>query len=203
MTVVIDYGMGNLHSVSKALEVVGAKAVVTRDPQRLREAERIVLPGVGAFAQGMRHLKELNLIEALKEEVLVKKKPFLGICLGMQLTARMGEEGGPCDGLGWIDANVRRFDFDSKEFKVPHMGWNDVGFVRESPLFKGLRSPTTFYFVHSYHVVPQSHDCVVGVCEHGVVFAAAIGLENIHLVQFHPEKSQNNGLQVMENFLGL
>src|SRR3989339_1269493 len=127
--VVIDYGMGNLHSVSKALETVGADVLVSADPKDLKNADQIVLPGVGSFDQGMARLSELGLIDKLNEEVIIKKKPFLGICLGMHLAAKIGEEGGTTNGLGWIDAKVVRFDLKAKELKVPHMGWDDVSFI--------------------------------------------------------------------------
>lgn len=203
MVAVIDYEMGNLHSVSKALETVGADVVVTRRSQDFQSADRIVLPGVGSFAQGMQHLKELNIIDTLYEQIIVKKKPFLGICLGMQLIAKLGEEYGNNNGLGWIDAKVVKFDFPSHELKVPHMGWNDVEFIKGSPLFEGLSSPTTFYFVHSYHFVPENQDVVTGLCHYGNKFVASVSNNNIHLVQFHPEKSQDKGLQVLENFLDI
>ena len=203
MVVVIDYGMGNLHSVEKALETCGADVVVTNKIEEIKEADKIVLPGVGSFSQGVEHLTELNLIDTLTEEVMVKQKPFLGICLGMQLAATEGEEYGESKGLGWIDAKVVKFDVDSKEFKVPHMGWNDVEFEKESPLFNRLKSPTTFYFVHSYHFVPADSNIITGSCAHGNKFAASVSVDNIHLVQFHPEKSQDKGLQVLENFIDL
>lgn len=202
MTVaVVDYGMGNLHSVSKALETAGADVLISDNPRDIEQAERIVLPGVGSFAQGIRHLFDLNLVDMLNEQVLVKKKPFLGICLGMQLAAKTGEEHGLHNGLGWVDAKVVRFNFRDKEFKVPHLGWNDVEFIKETPLFKGLKSPTTFYFVHSYHFVPNGQGATTGLCDYGGRFVASVCLDNIYLVQFHPEKSQGDGLKVLENFL--
>lgn len=201
MVVIIDYGMGNLHSISKALETVGADVLVTSNHQDLTQANHIVLPGVGSFAQGIRHLSELNFIDTLYEQVMVQKKPFLGICLGMQLIAKTGQEHGVNYGLGWLEAKVVGFNHNSKEFKVPHIGWNDVEFVKDSPLFKGLKSPTAFYFVHSYHFVPSDLGIITGLCDYGGQFAASVSLGNIHLVQFHPEKSQRDGLQVLENFL--
>lgn len=201
MVAVIDYGMGNLHSVSKALESVGGDVAVTNNPQDISRAERIVLPGAGSFSQGIQHLFALNFTPALEEEVIVKKKPFLGICLGMQLAATLGHEGGVNKGLGWIDAEVLPFKPESPSFKIPHMGWNDVDIVRDSPIFKGIKSPTAFYFVHSYHLVPRNSEVITGECNHGGKFVAAVSSGNIHLVQFHPEKSQKFGLQILENFL--
>jgi len=203
MIAVIDYGMGNLHSVSKALEAVGADVSITSDAAVLKEAEKIVLPGVGSFGQGMKHLRDSRLVEALNEEVIEKKKPFLGICLGMQLAAKSGEEQGLNVGLGWLDASVIALNAPSRDVKIPHMGWNDVDFIGEPPLFKGLKSPTTFYFVHSYHLVPRDLSGVTGLCEHGMPFVASVSQDNIHLVQFHPEKSQRKGLTVLENFVKL
>ena len=157
-TVVIDYGMGNLRSVSKALEVVGADVLVSNDPGDIEQAGYIVLPGVGSFAQGMQHLIELDMVDRLTDEVVNKKKPFLGICLGMQLAARTGEEGGQNKGLGWINAKVTKMNLKGKKLKIPHMGWDDVEFIKETPLFSGLKSPTTLYFVHSYHFVPADRE---------------------------------------------
>lgn len=198
---VVDYGMGNLHSVSKALEFVGADVVVTSRPSGIQEADRIVLPGVGSFAEGMRQLEERGFVSVLNDEVIRRGKPFLGICLGMQLAAGSGEEHGQTRGLGWIKGDVIRLDAGAAHVKVPHMGWNDIQVTRESPLFKNIRGPLTFYFVHSYHLAAVSADDVTAVCEHGVKFVASIERDNIHLVQFHPEKSQTAGLKVLENFL--
>lgn len=203
MLIVVDYGMGNLHSVSKALETVSADVLVSSNPLDLQKAERIVLPGVGAFGRGIHNLNELRLTKVLYEQVMVKKKPFLGICLGMQLAAKIGQEYGTVNGLGWFDAEVVPFDFKSNDFKIPHMGWNDVEFVKDAPLFKNLKSPSTFYFVHSYHFVPRNTEIVTAVCDYGGTFVASVSWENIHLVQFHPEKSQSNGLQVLKNFLSV
>lgn len=198
---VIDYGMGNLHSVSKALEAVGADVAVTSDPGDLRNADRIVLPGVGSFAQGMKHLEERGFVEALNREIIDGSKPFLGICLGMQLASDSGEEHGRTRGLGWIKGDVIRLDAHAANVKVPHMGWNDVEVTQESPLFKNIRGPLTFYFVHSYHLSVAAAGDITAVCEHGIKFAASVERDNIHLVQFHPEKSQTAGLKVLENFL--
>ena len=201
MVAVVNYGMGNIHSVAKALEAVGGDVVVTASARDIERADHIVLPGVGSFAQGMRHLNELKLSEALYEQVMIRKKPFLGICLGMQLVAKTGNEHGLTNGLGWISAKVVDLDVGSKDFKVPHMGWNDVEFVKDTLLFENIKSPATFYFVHSYHFVPEDKEVITGLCDHGIKFVASVRMDNIHLVQFHPEKSQKSGLQVLENFL--
>lgn len=203
MIALIDYGMGNLHSVAKALEIVGGEVKIITKPEELKNAQRIVLPGVGSFAQGIAHLRQMNLVDTLNHEVIVNKKPFLGICLGMQLAAKVGYEHGTNEGLGWFNAQVVALNPSLPECKIPHMGWNDVQFSQSSPLFKGLKNPSTFYFVHSYHFVLNECDWAVGLCQHGAPFIAAVSRENIHLVQFHPEKSQQLGLQVLENFVNL
>jgi imidazole glycerol-phosphate synthase subunit HisH len=200
---IIDYKMGNLHSVHKALEFMGADVIVTSNAKEIKEADKIVLPGAGAFTEGMDRLHELGLVEILNEEVIENKKPFLGICLGMHLAASVGEEGGEHEGLGWVDARVVRFDLPDKSLKIPHMGWDDVEFKKESPIFGKLKSPTTFYFVHSYHFVPENKVVVTGVCDYGGEFVAAVQQENIFLTQFHPEKSQKKGLKVLDNFINL
>ncbi|MDD5431184.1 MAG: imidazole glycerol phosphate synthase subunit HisH [Candidatus Pacebacteria bacterium] len=200
MTVIIDYGMGNLFSVENALKTLGGDIKVSGKPEDIRAADRIILPGVGAFPDGMKNLKNLGLVEILREEVLEKRKPFLGICLGMQLLASEGEEHEPTKGLGFIEGRVRRFQTDEKKFRIPHIGWNDVLAGKDSILFKDLENPV-FYFVHSYHFVPEDKDNIAATCDYGEIFAAAVRKENIFGVQFHPEKSQKSGLKLLENFL--
>ena len=199
MIAVVDYGMGNLRSVAKALEAIGEAPRVTRDAADLRAASHIVLPGVGAFAQCIANLRATGLVDVLREEVQDRKKPFLGICLGMQLLARESEEGGAHDGLGWFPASVRRFP-GMGDLKVPHIGWNDVCAPAATPMFKGVRHPV-FYFVHSYYVDCADPALVSATCDYGVRFPAAIVTGNVWAVQFHPEKSQMNGLRLLENFL--
>ena len=199
MIAVVDYGMGNLRSVAKALEAIGEEPRVTRDPADLRAASHIVLPGVGAFSQCVANLRATGLVDVLDEEVRQRKKPFLGICLGMQLLAGDSEEGGRHEGLGWLPASVRRLA-DGVGLKVPHIGWNDVRAAPDSPLFKGVRNPV-FYFVHSYYVDCADPRLVSATCDYGVTFPAAIVADNVWAVQFHPEKSQANGLRFLQNFL--
>ncbi len=201
MIAVLDYGMGNLHSVTHAMAAVGAVVRVTNRPEDLRAAERIVLPGVGAFGECMKNLRSSGLIEPLEEEVLNNGKPFLGICLGLQVLAREGYELGVHQGLGWVPASVRRLDVEARGLRVPHVGWNEVKPLTASPLFIGLPPKPTFYFVHSYHLIPEDPDLNLAVCEYGVPFTAAIVRRNICATQFHPEKSQQNGLTFLENFL--
>lgn len=199
MIVIVDYGMGNIGSVKNAIEALGRSAVVSNKKGDLENSSHIILPGVGAFGDGIKNLEASGLLEVLSREVLEKEKPFLGICLGMQLLAEYGEEDGDHRGLGWITGKVRRFQVDENKFKVPHIGWNDVSFKDSSPIFKGVVSPI-FYFVHSYLIVPTEEEIISAVCDYGEIFPAAIQKGNIFGVQFHPEKSQKSGLLLLQNF---
>lgn len=195
--VIIDYGMGNLRSVQKAFEHIGTQALITRDPILIQNASKIVLPGVGAFKDAMHNLHSLGLIDLLYEEVIGKKKYFLGICLGMQLIATKSYEFGETQGLGWIDAEIVRFP--ATELKIPHVGWNNVGFINPSPLFDQIPNNSDFYFVHSYYF-DTDRQYTTGITEYGCEFIASVQKENIFGVQFHPEKSQKHGLKIIENF---
>lgn len=199
MIAVIDYGRGNLHSVAKALEAVGADVAVTSDAADLRAADRFVLPGVGAFSDCMERLTATGLIEPLREEVVTRGKPFLGICLGMELLARQGFEGGRHAGLGWIDGDVVRFDVDPA-LPIPHMGWNDVRSLPDSQLFRGI-GEKVFYFAHSYCLRCDGPDTIAATADYGTTFTAAVQIRNIAGVQFHPEKSQRAGLDLLANFM--
>lgn len=201
MVVIIDYGMGNLFSVKNAFDAIGAESVISNDSKDLKKADKIILPGVGAFPDGMKNLKKRGFIEVLKKEVLEKEKPFLGICLGMQLLATDGEEHKLTKGLGWIPGHVRKFNVQNN-LRIPHMGWNDVFIKKENPLFESVKDPV-FYFVHSYHIVPKDSRVVIATCNYGEEFVAAIQKGNIFGVQFHPEKSQKCGLELLKNFLAL
>src|SRR3989338_173559 len=199
--VIIDYKLGNVTSVLNALKVLGVKAEITNDVMKIRKAKKIILPGVGAFAEGMKNLKEVGLIKVLYEEVLVKKKPFLGICLGMQIICTKGYEGGEFKGLGWIDAEVVRFE--GENLRIPHIGWNDVKCNLACPILSNGKDVQTFYFVHSYFVKPKDSSIIVGSCDYGIPFAAVIQKENIFATQFHPEKSQHEGLEILRKFATL
>ncbi|MCS6800884.1 MAG: imidazole glycerol phosphate synthase subunit HisH [Chloroflexota bacterium] len=199
MIAIVDYGMGNLHSVRHAFELVGAEVRVTRDPEELYAAERIVLPGVGAFGECVKNLEASGLRAVLAELVLERGTPFLGICLGMQVLATLGEEFGRHEGLGWVPGVVRRFAGEG--LRIPHVGWNEIAPQIESPLFRGLGHAPCFYFVHSYHFVPDDPRVVAATCDYGGPFPAAILSRNIFATQFHPEKSQAVGLRLLENFL--
>jgi glutamine amidotransferase len=198
---VVDYGVGNLHSVGSALDLIGADVVVTREPESIAAADRIVLPGVGAFGECMRNLRASGLVDVLDEQVRQRGKPLFGICVGFQVLAREGHELGTHPGLGWIGGTVERFDVERAGLKVPHVGWNEIEPHIDSPLFAGLRRAPTFYFTHSYHVVPGAAVATAASCDYGGRFTAAVLHGNIFATQFHPEKSQENGLRLLENFL--
>lgn len=197
---IIDYGMGNLRSVRNALEFVGADVEIIERGSGLANAGAIILPGVGAFGRGMEGLHDRGFVDALEREVRERKKPMLGICLGMQLFARWGRELGDHEGLGWVEGEVSRLPSDGG-LRVPHIGWNDV--AGAGPLFAGIPSPTAFYFVHSYRVEPHDTSIVSGRTEYGVTFASALSWENVHGVQFHPEKSHKYGIHMLKNFVAL
>jgi len=198
---IVDYGMGNLHSVRHAIEAAGGDACVTRRADDLRAAERIVLPGVGAFRECVENLRASGMVGALEEEILQRGKPMLGVCVGLQVMARTGEEGGSHPGLGWLQGVVRRLDVDRASLKVPHTGWNEVVPVADSPMFRGFRGPAAFYFTHSYHFVPDDRRVIAAEADYGTKVTAAVQFDNVFATQFHPEKSQTNGLRVLENFL--
>ncbi|MDQ3964072.1 MAG: imidazole glycerol phosphate synthase subunit HisH [Actinomycetota bacterium] len=200
---VIDYGMGNLTSVVNAFSSLGIDARICASPEELNDAPRLVLPGVGAFPDGMRGLRERGWIPALESHARDRRKPLLGLCLGMQLLATVGEEHGEEKGLDWIGGRVVRFTADDPALRVPHVGWNDVHFSRQPGPFGELRSEETFYFVHSYVFDPDDDSDVVGTCDHGGMFAACLQRDNIFATQFHPEKSQKAGLTLLGSFARL
>ncbi|MBK9140870.1 MAG: imidazole glycerol phosphate synthase subunit HisH [Candidatus Melainabacteria bacterium] len=200
MVCIVDYGMGNIRSVLLAFEKAGADPIVSNDPEIIASSQAIVLPGVGAFGDAMRNLKALGLVDVLKECVTVKEKPFLGICLGMQLLASVGYEHGEHEGLGIIEGEVTRLD-GGNGLRIPHVGWNDVKVDSTRVPYDGFSDQPNFYFVHSFRLVPKSPDVVTGTCDYGSEFVVSVAQKNIVAVQFHPEKSQKTGLKVLENFL--
>ncbi len=199
MIALIDYGMGNIKSVSKALETTETDVKITQSPEDIRNAKAIVLPGVGAFRDCMKNLSKLELISVIKEQIL-KGKPYLGICLGMQILFTESEEFGLCKGLDIFKGKVVRFQL-SQGYKIPHMGWNTVKFHKKSRLLEEIKDNSYFYFVHSYYVSPEDSKVVAGVTDYGVEFTSMIIHENIFATQFHPEKSQKTGLTLLRNFV--
>jgi imidazole glycerol-phosphate synthase subunit HisH len=202
-TVVIDYGSGNLRSAAKALAATGGDVRVTSDPHEVEQADRIVLPGVGAFADCRAGLDVLpGMVEALEKTVREKGRPFLGICVGMQLMAEAGLEHGRHAGLGWIAGNVISLSPRSDPaLKIPHMGWNELTVLRPHPLFAGIENGPHAYFVHSYHLALTDPGDLLAAADYGGAIAAAVGRDNMLGVQFHPEKSQAMGLRLLGNFL--
>jgi glutamine amidotransferase len=200
--VIVDYGSGNLRSAAKAFERAGAEARVTADAEEVRCAERIVLPGVGAFADCMRGLEAVpGMREALEEAVRRRGKPFLGICVGMQLMAERGREFETVEGLGWIEGEIVAMQPEDKRLKIPHMGWNELFLHREHPLTRGFGTDAHAYFVHSYHLAGGRADELVATTDYGGAVTAIVARGNIAGTQFHPEKSQETGLALIANFL--
>lgn len=191
--------MGNLRSVQKAFEKLGFCAFITKEHKFIEESSHIVLPGVGAFGDAMKNLQNLGFVETLNKEVIQNKKPFLGICLGMQLLASKGYEMGEHNGLGWIDGEVVKFRFDTN-LKIPHVGWNNVHYAKASVLFDGIKESSDFYFVHSYHFDVKNRADILSYTDYGFDFVSSIAKDNIFGVQFHPEKSQESGLKLLQNF---
>jgi glutamine amidotransferase len=196
---IVDYGMGNIGSVCHALDVLGGSHRVSSRKDDLAGAHGIVLPGVGAFGAAMQNLRDLDLVDALTEQVINRRTPFLGICLGMQLMARDSVENGFSTGLGWIDGHVLAIEAHPAH-RVPHVGWNGVQIRRSTPLFQRIDGDAHFYFDHSFHL-ECGDDWVAASCDYGRPYVAAVQRDNILAVQFHPEKSQRNGLKLLRNFL--
>ena len=200
MITIIDYGMGNLRSVQKGFERMGREAVVTRDPRTILDAGKVVLPGVGAFPDCMRNLEEYGLIDAVQKSI-ASGKPFLGICLGLQLLFTESEEFGISKGLDIIKGRVVRFKGpEFKDLKIPHMGWNSASIKRRPPAMADVPDNSYFYFVHSFHVVPEDKGVIATTTNYGIDFVSSIWKDNIFAVQFHPEKSQALGLSILKHF---
>ncbi|PIX16269.1 imidazole glycerol phosphate synthase subunit HisH [Candidatus Desantisbacteria bacterium CG_4_8_14_3_um_filter_40_12] len=200
MIAIIDYGVGNLRSVQKGFEMVEAEAIITSNPEVIDTASSVVLPGVGAFSDAMDNLKNLGLIEVIHSSIS-SGKPFLGICLGMQLLFTESEEFGHCSGLDIIKGRVVRFQ--DSTLKVPHMGWNQLNIRKKSPILQDISDKTFTYFVHSYFVVPEDTGVIATTTDYGVEFVSSIWQNNLYAVQFHPEKSQSQGLAMLKAFAGL
>ena len=201
MITIIDYQMGNLRSVQKGFERVGHTAEITSDPAAIAQASKLVLPGVGAFADAIAELRRRELVAPIRTAV-ENGKPFLGVCLGLQLLFDWSHEDGTHEGLGILPGEVRRFEVP-REYKVPHMGWNQVHYRQPPPIFSGIEDQTHFYFVHSYYVVPKDDAVIAGEANYPDPFCAMVWRENLFATQFHPEKSQSAGLRVLQNFAEL
>jgi glutamine amidotransferase len=200
---IIDYGMANLRSVQKAFETVGVRADIISTPQEIERADRIVLPGVGAFADAVRTLREKDLTAPILAHI-ERGKPFLGICLGLQMLFDIGYEDGEHQGLGVLKGTCVRFDVDeTMGLKVPHMGWNQLDVQRPSPLFTDLAPGSAVYFVHGYHVVPTDPEVIATTTDYGRPFVSSVWRDNVMATQFHPEKSQRVGLKILSNFAAL
>lgn len=198
---IIDYGAGNIGSIVNMVRKAGGRSIVTSNKDEIMTAEKLILPGVGHFDYGMKKLKESDLINTLREKVLIQKCPILGICLGAQLMTNGSEEGTE-PGLGWIDASVLRFDADLG-VKIPHMGWNYIRTAKETNLSKDFEQYTRFYFVHSYYMKAKDKEDILFETVYGNKFVSALNRDNMYAVQFHPEKSHKYGLKLMQNFINL
>jgi glutamine amidotransferase len=199
MIIIVDYGMGNLRSVQKAFERIGISVMISGKIDEILKAEKLVLPGVGNFEQGVSNLKNRGLFEALNNVVIQNNIPIIGICLGMQLMTEFSEEGN-CEGFGWIKGKTTRFSFLDNKLKIPHMGWNNLLINRADSLYNGITTDNFFYFVHSYYVSCNDENDVLAQTNYGNKFVSSFQKENIFGCQFHPEKSHDAGLQILKNF---
>ncbi|WP_341714989.1 imidazole glycerol phosphate synthase subunit HisH [Limnobacter sp.] len=202
MITILDYGVGNLASILNMFRKIGATAQISSDPEKIKQSSKLLLPGVGSFDHGMQMLQESGLKTILDDCVLNEKKPILGICLGMQLMTK-GSEEGILPGLGWVDAEVKRFNFPDSRIKIPHMGWNEVSLIRPDFLTSNLGEQSRFYFVHSYHVVTNVPNDIILQTSYGITFTSGFRNSNIYGVQFHPEKSHKFGMNLLKNFAAI
>ena len=201
MITIIDYGLGNLVSVKNMLKKLGVDSKISDSPDEINAAKKLILPGVGAFDNGMSSIKEKGLLDVLNKKVVNDRTPILGICLGMQLLSKSSEEG-VLPGLGWIDAKTIKFEFTDKSLKIPHMGWNYIDVKKENALIN-KNEKQRFYFVHSYHVKCNDANDVIATSNYGTDFTCAVNHNNIYGAQFHPEKSLKFGMSVLNNFADL
>ena len=202
MIVIIDYKMGNVGSILNMIKKIGFNAKVSLSVEEIRKAEKLILPGVGAFDAGMQNLAESGLMSVVNEKVFQEKTPVLGICLGMQLFARRSEEG-VLDGLNWVDGEVKKFQFQDRNLRIPHMGWNTISVRKDDVIFNEMPAESRFYFVHSYRFACDNKDNVLATTNYGYDFDSIIRKDNIWGVQFHPEKSHKFGMQLLKNFVSL
>jgi len=198
---IINYGMGNLGSVRRSLENIGVNVIVAENPKQLSDANKIILPGVGAFGEGMKKLRNDGWVEALQIQVIEEHKPLLGICLGMQMLASLSEENGLNEGLNFISGKVIRLDNLGCKFRIPHVGWNEAKYQESTPLFKNIPQSMDFYFVHSYTFTSDNQVNVIATSAYGISVTAAIQKDHIFGTQFHPEKSAKAGQQILKNFI--
>jgi glutamine amidotransferase len=198
---IINYGMGNLGSVRRAFEDIGAEAYIANHPAAIYDANRIVLPGVGAFAEGMKCLGDVGWVDALHDVVTQQRKPLLGICLGMQMLASAGHEGGLSTGLGFIPGQVQRLDTLGCKLRIPHVGWNEVSYKTNDAIFNNIPDSSDFYFVHSYAFVPENDEHLIATVPYDLDVAAVVRNGNVFGCQFHPEKSSKAGRQLLKNFM--
>lgn len=203
MIAIIDYGVGNLNSIRNMLKKIGVESLITSQPAEVEAAEKFILPGIGSFEYGMKKLRDASFFPTLQQKVTENKTPVLGVCLGAQLLFNGSEEGQPVPGLGWIDGQVVRFDQSRMEaqYKVPHMGWNEVQLEKESNLFKDVQPDHRYYFVHAYHMVCNQQADILAESNYSYNFVAAVEKQHILGVQFHPEKSHKFGMKLYENFI--
>lgn len=201
MIAIIDYDAGNIKSVEKAIAALGEKAVLTREPEQIYAAEKVILPGVGSFGDAMEKLNRYGLVEVIKK-VVENKTPFLGICLGLQLLFERSDEGEGVDGLGILEGEILRIP-DTPGLKIPHIGWNSLNFPREGRLFKGLEENSYVYFVHSYYLKAKDASIVTATTDYGTLIHASVEKDNVFACQFHPEKSSDVGLTILKNFLSI
>jgi glutamine amidotransferase len=202
MIAIVDYGFGNVRSLMNALDFCGADSKITRDPEDFAAADRIMLPGVGAFGDAVKAIRDLGLERPLTQQALEVKKPMFGICLGMQLFAKTSTEHGGHSGLGWLDADIDFIRPNNPDIKVPHVGWNELTLHGDDWLFKGMpKRGNDVYFVHSFHMICNDPSDLVATTHHGNTVTAAVSRGNLTATQFHPEKSQDNGLQIIQNWL--
>lgn len=203
MITILDYGMGNIGSMANMIKKAGSEAIITNDIKEIEKAKKLIIPGVGAFDNGMTKLKEQNFIEVLNYKVLEEKIPVLGVCLGMQLFTNSSEEG-KLKGLGWIDAETIKFTSEKiGKLRIPHMGWNTINARKDKILYEDMYEDTAFYFVHSYYVKCKNDEDIAATTNYGIEFTSSIQHGNIFATQFHPEKSHKFGLKLMKNFAEL
>jgi glutamine amidotransferase len=201
MITIIDYGMGNLGSVANMIKKVGAKSVITSQKENIQNATKILLPGVGAFDNAVKNLKKMDLWDLIKEKILIEKIPVMGICLGMQLLTK-GSEEGELEGFGFINAYAKKFKFEDRDLKIPHMGWNFVKLQKKSLLFEGMENhENRFYFVHSYAIECYKKEDILTTTNYGYDFVSSFEKDNIIGCQFHPEKSHKFGMRLFKNFV--